>query len=137
MSSIVFEESVRMAKEYIFQEKIILYPTDTVWGIGCDATKEICIQKIFNIKNRPLYKSVILLVSDVEQLHKYVKVNSFMLDFLCQQTKPTTVIYPTTKIPLANSVYAADGSVAIRVVQHQFCKELIKTIKFPLVSTSA
>lgn len=137
MSSIGFKETLEYTTQIVRNGKIILYPTDTVWGIGCNAMCEKSIQRIFEIKLRPQHKSMILLVADVSQLEQYVKVTPHIIAFLQQQTKPTTVIYPSTKIPLAKSVYAPDGSVAIRVVKHSFCEALIQKISVPLVSTSA
>lgn len=137
MSSIGCNQTLEYTTQIVRNGKIILYPTDTVWGIGCDAMCEESIQRIFEIKCRPQTKSMILLVADVPQLEQYVKTTPGIIEFLQQQTKPTTVIYPSTKIPLAKSVYAIDGSVAIRVVKHAFCEALIQKISVPLVSTSA
>ncbi|MDE1193313.1 MAG: L-threonylcarbamoyladenylate synthase [Arachidicoccus sp.] len=115
----------------------ILYPTDTVWGLGCDPTNENAVNKIIQIKERPANKSFIVLVNSLDMLQHYVSViDEKIIHFLSLNTKPTTVIYPSA-IGFASSVYAADGSVAIRICKDEFCNELIKQIKKPLLSTSA
>ena len=116
---------------------VILYPTDTVWGIGCDATQKIAVEKVYQIKQRVESKSLILLVDTIERLRNYVEfVPEFVLELLENTTKPTTIIYPKAKnLPL--NLVASDGSIAIRVVNHEFCKQIIKLLNAPLVSTSA
>jgi len=123
---------------------VILYPTDTVWGIGCDATDNIAVEKVFKIKQRTESKSLIILVDSLEMLRKYVdEVPDIMLKILESFHKPTTVIYKNPKPAcqqgrgLANNVIASDNTVAIRIVQDKFCKELIKQFGKPIVSTSA
>jgi len=116
---------------------VILYPTDTVWGIGCDATDKIAVEKIFKIKKRSESKSLIILVDSLEMLQRYIEeVPNIILKTLESFHKPTTVIYKKPK-RLANNVIASDNTVAIRVVQDIFCKELIKQFGKPIVSTSA
>ncbi len=114
----------------------ILYPTDTVWGIGCDATNFDAVSKIYHIKNREESKSLIILVSSIHMLKKYVSVPKKALAFLKSVTKPTTVIYYNPK-GIAGNVIATDTSVAIRIVQDNFCRKLIKRFKKPIVSTSS
>lgn len=116
---------------------IILYPTDTVWGIGCDATNADAIDAIFKLKKRAESKSMICLVSDFKMLNQYVEeVPEVAYDILKYAVKPTTVIYDKP-IRVAENLVAYDNSLAIRVVQDDFCKKLIRKLKRPLVSTSA
>lgn len=116
---------------------IILYPTDTIWGLGCDATNEAAVRKIINLKQRPAHKSFVVLVASERDVMQYVSaVDLAVFDYLDKQTKPTTVIYKGA-IGLADNVLAADGSVAIRICKDEFCKTFIKRFRKPIVSTSA
>ena len=115
----------------------ILYPTDTVWGIGCDATNEKAVTKIFRIKKREESKSLVILVNNIEMLRQHVgEIPTKLIDILKKATKPTTVIYKSPK-GLAKNVIAKDNTVAIRIAQDEFCQKLIKKFGKPLVSTSA
>ncbi|MDT0675979.1 L-threonylcarbamoyladenylate synthase [Autumnicola musiva] len=115
----------------------ILYPTDTVWGIGCDATNPDAIDKVFALKKRRESKSLICLVSDFKMLNEYVEnVPEVAYDILKYASKPTTVIYDDA-IRVAENLIAEDNSLAIRVTKDKFCKELIRRFRRPLVSTSA
>ena len=117
--------------------KIILYPTDTVWGIGCDATNSEAVKKIYTIKNREESKSLIILVDSFEMLAKYLKsVPKEAMEYLNNTTKPTTIIY-SDPINLAQNTIASDNTIAIRIVQDEFCRKLIKKFGKPIVSTSA
>lgn len=116
---------------------IILYPTDTVWGIGCDATSEEAVSKVFKIKQRSESKSLIILVDSIEMLQKYIlTISENILIQLSEITKPTTIIY-SNPVNLAKNVVAKDNTVAIRMVQNEFCKQLISAFGKPIVSTSA
>ena len=116
---------------------IILYPTDTIWGIGCDATNEEAVEKIIALKKRPDNKSFVVLVAEERDVLKYVAAPDLALfTYLQTTTKPTTVIYPAA-IGLAQNVTADDGSVAIRICKDLFCTHLIKRLRKPIVSTSA
>ncbi len=115
----------------------ILYPTDTVWGIGCDATSEKAVSEIFKIKKRATSKSLIILVDSVEMLEEYVlEIPNNVFKVLKEATKPTTIIYNNPQ-KLASNVIASDGSVAIRIVEDAFCQQLIHKFEKPIVSTSA
>ncbi len=117
--------------------EIILYPTDTVWGIGCDATNEIAVAKIYGIKEREESKSLVILVNNIEMLKHYVnEIPKSLIDIIKKATKPTTVIYKNPK-GLAKNVIAKDNTVAIRIAQDEFCQKLIKKFGKPIVSTSA
>ncbi len=116
---------------------IILYPTDTVWGLGCDACNAVAIEKIFQIKQRPEAKSMIVLLADERDLLQYVAAPDLQVfDYLDTVEKPTTVIYDNI-IGLADNVLAADGSVGIRIIKEEFCRHLIRRFRKPIVSTSA
>lgn len=115
----------------------ILYPTDTIWGIGCDATNEEACQKILELKNRPKEKSFIVLMDSVQMLEKYVpEFHEICYDLIDLAEKPLTIIYPSSK-GLALSVIAADGTVGIRITKDPICLKLIRAMRKPLVSTSA
>lgn len=116
---------------------IILYPTDTVWGVGCDATNEAAVNKIFTLKKRAESKAMIVLLEDENELLNYVEDETVQIfDYIKGIHKPTTVIYSQGK-NLANNLLGQDGSVAIRICKDPFCKSLIKQYGKPIVSTSA
>ncbi len=116
---------------------IILYPTDTVWGIGCDATNAQAIDKIFELKMRAESKSMICLVSDFKMLQQYVEeVPEVAYDILKYATKPTTIIYDRP-LRVAENIIATDNTLGIRVARDPFCGKLIRKLKRPIVSTSA
>lgn len=115
----------------------ILYPTDTVWGIGCDATNEEAVKKILAIKKREESKSLVVLLDAPEKLNRYVKeVPSQAWDLMEYSEKPLTIVYPEA-VSLAKNVIGDDGTVAIRIVKNDFCVELLRKLGRPLVSTSA
>ncbi len=114
----------------------ILYPTDTIWGIGCDATNEDAVKKVFEIKKRPTSKAMIVLVSEISQLDTYADIPEVAWDLVEYAENPLTIIYPGAK-RLASSLISEDGTIAIRVVKDEFCKMIINTMRKPLVSTSA
>lgn len=119
------------------EKKVLLYPTDTVWGIGCDATSQEAVAKVFKLKQRSESKSLVILVDSFEMLQKYIpKVSQAVLELLSKTTNPTTIIYDNP-VGLAKNVVAADNTVAIRIVQHEFCQQLIHQFGKPIVSTSA
>jgi L-threonylcarbamoyladenylate synthase len=116
---------------------LILYPTDTIWGIGCDATNEAAVARIYSLKQRTESKSMIVLVADERDILRYTAgVNLRLFDYLKGVAKPTTVVYDGA-IGLAPNLLAADGSVGIRMVEEPFCKHLIRRLRNPVVSTSA
>lgn len=124
-------------KKILITKKTILYPTDTVWGIGCDATSEEAVKKVYKIKRREESKALIVLVSSLNMLKKYVSVPKKALEILKIATKPTTIIYKNPKGLAKNLINKKDNTVAIRIVQDDFCRKLIKQLKKPIVSTSA
>lgn len=132
-----FQDELTKALAVLREGGIILYPTDTIWGIGCDATNEAAIEKIYQLKQRSESKSLIVLVDDDARLQRYVKeVPPLAWDLMEYSEKPITIIYPTA-INLPAGVVADDGSIAIRIVKDEFCKQLIRQLKKPLISTSA
>lgn len=115
----------------------ILYPTDTIWGLGCDATNEAAVAKIYKLKKRAEEKSMIVLLAADKDLIQYItEPDLSVLDYLYTTTKPTTVIYDGAT-GLAENVINKDGTIAIRITKDAFCKHLIKRFKKPIVSTSA
>lgn len=131
-----FTTEIQNSLKILQNSGTILYPTDTVWGIGCDARDEKAVEKIYKIKQRASNKALLCIVSDKEMLEEYVELNPTIEKLLSQITRPTTIIYPKAK-GLAKNLLAADGSIAIRIVQDSFCKELIKEFGAPIVSSSA
>lgn len=116
---------------------IILYPTDTIWGIGCDATNEKAVENIYSIKHRTKNKSMLILVNSVSMMEKYVKeVPEPAYEIIEEAKYPLTIIYPKG-INLASNLLASDGSIGIRVTKDEFCNELIREFGKPIVSTSA
>ena len=132
-----FEIDIVNAIRVLEQGGIILYPTDTIWGIGCDATNSKAVDKIYHIKRRTEAKSLIILLDNFEKLSDYVeKVPDITSDLLASITNPVTIIYSNAR-RLAQNVIAADGTIAIRIVKDDFCNELIRRFGKPIVSTSA
>lgn len=116
---------------------IILYPTDTVWGIGCDATNYEAINKIYQLKKREETKSMICLVSDFKMLNQYVEdIPEVAYDILKYANKPTSIIYEKP-LRVAENIVAEDNTLAIRVIKNGFAHDLLKLFKKAIVSTSA
>jgi L-threonylcarbamoyladenylate synthase len=116
---------------------IILYPTDTIWGVGCDATNPSAVDRIYKLKLREDSKSMIILVDQPGRLPSYVdQVPDIAWDIIDLADKPLTIVYQGAK-NLARNLVAQDGSIGIRVVAHQFCQQLIRQLGRPIVSTSA
>lgn len=131
------EEEIKNALEILRKGGSLLYPTDTVWGLGCDARNKEAVNKIYKLKQRAEYKSMVILVCDEKMLNRYVKdVPAIAWDLIETATRPLTIIYPGARM-LAENVIAADGSVGIRLVKDEFCKNLIHKFGKPIVSTSA
>ncbi|WP_312420891.1 L-threonylcarbamoyladenylate synthase [Epilithonimonas sp.] len=114
----------------------ILYPTDTIWGIGCDATNPEAIKKIFDIKKREQNKSLIILVESEKRLQDLVDVPEMAWQIIDLSEKPVTIVYEKPK-NLPKELLAEDGSIGIRIVKNDYCKKLISKLNKPLVSTSA
>lgn len=152
-STPIIQEAVKVLRE----GGVILYPTDTVWGIGCDATNEQAVARVFEIKRRPEAKSLVLLACDLDMVAKYIKkIPSIAIDLVEVNDAPMTIIYPGAQYLAPNAV-ADDGSVGIRIPLDPsfvgstgespakrtdlsagaFCRELVRRLRRPLVSTSA
>ncbi len=137
MEKKIFESEVEKALEVLRKGGVILYPTDTIWGIGCDATDADAVKKIYEIKNREDSKSLIILVADERDVLQYVAAPDLsVFDFIEEQTRPTTIIFEQA-IGLPDNLIAEDGSIAIRIAGDEFCRHLIKRLRKPIVSTSA
>ncbi|MFZ0489216.1 MAG: L-threonylcarbamoyladenylate synthase [Salegentibacter sp.] len=132
-----FKEEIHNCIATLKRGGLILYPTDTVWGIGCDSTNPDAIEKVFQLKKRNETKSLICLVSDFKMLNEYVEeVPEVAYDILKYASKPTTIVYDRP-IRVAENLIAEDDTLAIRVTKDAFCKELTRRFRRPLVSTSA
>jgi L-threonylcarbamoyladenylate synthase len=132
-----FEAEVEKALNVLRDGGVILYPTDTVWGIGCDATNREAVKRIYEIKNREDSKSMIILVADERDVLQYVAAPDLaVFDFIEEQTRPTTIIYEQA-VGLPDNLVAEDGSIAIRIAKDEFCRHPIKRLRKPIVSTSA
>lgn len=130
-------EIIKTALEVLRKGGVILYPTDTVWGIGCDATNPEAVKKVYEIKRREDSKSLVLLASDLDMVARFVKeIPSIAIDLVEVNDAPMTIIYPQGQL-LAPNVMAEDGSVGIRIPMNEFCVELVSKLRKPLVSTSA
>jgi L-threonylcarbamoyladenylate synthase len=128
---------LQQALQVLHQGGLILYPTDTLWGIGCDATQEKAVEKIFALKQRTDSKSLVLLASDMGMIGRYVHtIPDIAYNLTEVADTPLTLIYPQA-CHLPACVVAADGSVALRIVDHAFCRQLLQQFRRPVVSTSA
>lgn len=133
----VFEQDLVTALETLRSGGTILYPTDTVWGIGGDATDPNVVNKIYQLKNRSDEKAMVVLVAQERDILQYVAAPDMeVFNYLEQCQKPTTVIYKGA-LGLAPNLLAQDGSVGIRICKDSFCRHLIKRFQKPIVSTSA
>lgn len=131
------QDEIQNALNALKNGEIILYPTDTVWGIGCDATNYEAVEKIYELKRRKESKSMICVVSDFKMLNQHIEdVPEVAYDIIKYATKPITVIYDRP-LHVAENLVADDNTLAIRVVREGFCNALLKKFKKPIVSTSA
>ena len=130
-------EDIKAALEVLQKGGVILYPTDTIWGIGCDACNEEAVKKVFDIKNRIDSKSMLVLMENASLIDRYVMdVPDIAFDLIELTDKPLTIIFDGAK-SLAKNLIADDGSVGIRITTEKFSCELIRRFKRPIVSTSA
>lgn len=130
------KEEIRKSQEVLKQGGIILYPTDTIWGLGCDATNAEAVKRIFDIKKRADHKSMLILLEDAGKIASYADVPEIALDLIEVSDKPTTIIYPNAK-RLAFNLIAEDGSIGIRITREEFTQSLLFRFNRPIVSTSA
>src|SRR5450432_1391222 len=132
-----FENDIINSIKVLHNEGIILYPTDTIWGLGCDATSAVAVRKIYLLKKRDEKKSMIILLAHIDAIKNYVlNPSKKIIDFLSEQEKPTSGIFKNA-INLPGELINKDGSIAIRIVKDDFCQMLIGQLSTPLVSTSA
>ena len=130
-------ETIFEAVKTLREGGLILYPTDTVWGIGCDATDEKAVEKVYKLKQREDSKALVLLASDLDMVAKYIKeIPQMALQLVEVNDAPMTIIYPGA-MGLAQNAIAQDGTVGIRIPLEGYCLELIRRFGKPLVSTSA
>jgi L-threonylcarbamoyladenylate synthase len=135
--SMSFEEDIIESLTTLRNGGVILYPTDTIWGLGCDPTNSAAVEEIFRIKARESGKSLLILVDGEAMLERYVnEVPEIAWELIGVSDDPLTIIYPSGK-NLAAGVCSDDGSVGIRICRDEFCRELIKRFRKPLISTSA
>lgn len=133
----MLKEEINQATQALKEGKVLLYPTDTVWGLGCDVNHEEAIQRILTLKQSPANKSMIILVADTELLYQYVhKIPDLAWELIEYAEKPLTIIYPQGK-NVAPGLLAEDGSLAIRVVKDSFCRDFLRKAGRGIVSTSA
>ncbi|HRV54538.1 MAG: L-threonylcarbamoyladenylate synthase [Flavobacteriaceae bacterium] len=131
------QQEIKNCLEVLLNGGLILYPTDTVWGIGCDATNPEAIKKVYQLKQREDNKALICLAADDRMLKKYVKeVPQVALDIIEIANKPTTIIYDEAQ-NLAPNLISSDGSIAFRIPDDDFCYWLMRKFNKPIVSTSA
>lgn len=136
-SELVADEEMAKAVEVLRSGGVILYPTDTVWGLGCDATNKEAVARIYEIKHRSDSKSLVLLASDLDMICRYVKVvPEIAVDLVNVSVSPMTIVYPDA-VGLAENVVAEDGSVGIRIPMNDFCVKMVSKLRRPIVSTSA
>ena len=130
-------DDLKKAVEVLKSGGIILYPTDTIWGIGCDATNAEAVKRIYDIKKREDSKSILILMENPALLNRYVdEVPEVAWDLVELSTTPLTVIYPGAK-NLATNLVAEDGSIGIRFTKEEFTRQLLQRFRRPIVSTSA
>ncbi len=133
----MLRDEVKKALEVLKEGGLILYPTDTIWGIGCDATNAEAVEKVFKLKGRTAGKSLIILLDTVNKLQSYVKeVPEIAYDLIEFAEKPLTIIYSGAKNLAVNAV-SEDGSIGIRIVKQEFCVQLLQRFRKPIISTSA
>lgn len=131
------KEEIQKALEVVRNGGVILYPTDTIWGLGCDPNNEEALEKILTIKKRSNNKSLIILVNDERLLQRYVKeIPDVCYDLIDYTERPLTIVYPKGQY-LSEKVLGPNKSIAIRVTKDPFCIQLIQKLKHGLVSTSA
>ncbi|PXZ44480.1 MULTISPECIES: L-threonylcarbamoyladenylate synthase [Sanguibacteroides] len=129
-------EEVKKACEVLKNGGVILYPTDTIWGIGCDATNDEAVKRVYELKKREDSKAMLVLLDDLGKLASYVDVPDITYDLLEAADRPMTVIYPRAK-NLAKGLVSADGTIGIRITKEIFSRMLVARFRKPIVSTSA
>ena len=137
MENDIIKEDIREACKILQQGGIILYPTDTIWGIGCDATCEEAVKRVYDLKQRADHKAMLVLIDSPAKLNNYISdIPDIAWDLIDVADKPLTIIYPNAK-NLATNLLGDDKSIGIRVTQEYFSQKLCERFRKPLVSTSA
>ncbi len=131
------KEEIRKACEVLKNGGIILYPTDTIWGLGCDATNAEAVKRIYHIKQREDNKSMLVLLDDAGKIASYANVPPIALDLIEVSDKPTTIIYPDARNLAPNLINQEDQTIGIRITHEEFSQSLIYRFRKPIVSTSA
>lgn len=132
-----FREDIKKALDCLHSGGVLIYPTDTIWGIGCDATNEAAVKRIYELKQREDSKSMLVLLDSDVRLGNYVEdIPEVAFDLIEMSEKPLTIIYDRAR-NLAKNLIAEDGSIGIRITREIFSKQLIQRFKKPIVSTSA
>lgn len=133
----LLEQEIENSVKALNEGKTILYPTDTIWGIGCDATNAKAVDKIYQIKKREQEKSMIILLEDAQKIEDYVEDVPFIVYDLIESTnRPLTIVYQNAR-NLAKNLVPEDNTIAIRIVKGEYCTEMIRRFGKPVVSTSA
>ena len=132
-----FQQEVDAAVDALLLQQVILYPTDTVWGLGCDAEAPPAVKQLYKLKGRPEGQPSIVLVADLAMLTRYAaEVPAEMAQLLAEQTRPTTYILPASRV-VAPGLVGPDGTVGLRVVRDEFCFKVVRRLGHGVVSTSA
>lgn len=133
----MMQEDIKKALDVLYNGGVILYPTDTIWGLGCDATNVQAIERLYSIKERDPEKSMLILLDSEARVERYVEdMPDIAWDLMEVTDKPLTLIYHKAR-NLPDKLVASDGSIGIRVTSDPFCQELLRRFKKPIVSTSA
>ncbi|MEY2799587.1 MAG: hypothetical protein RI934_575 [Bacteroidota bacterium] len=131
-----YAEEIKKTIPHLTAGNTILYPTDTIWGLGCDARNEAAVEKIIALKKRPPHKSFVLLLDNEQKLQSYIQeVPEIVWNLIEYADRPLTLILPGAK-NLAKNAINEDGSIGIRIIKAGFANQLIQRFKFPIVSTS-
>ena len=134
----IAEDDISRSVEVLRSGGVILYPTDTIWGLGCDPSNEESVEKIYQLKRRPAEKSMIILVDSVAMLERYTSgIHEVVYEIIEAEERPVTLVLPAAGSLLCRSLISADGFVAIRICRDEFCSSLIGRFRKPVVSTSA
>ncbi len=132
------KEIVQQAIDHLRLGHVILYPTDTIWGLGCDPRNQQAVDRIFDVKNRSKDKSLILLVDSIDRLRTLVtKLHPHLENILHYNQRPLTIVFPKSTVQWAEGITGENGSVAIRIVRNELCRQIIEGLDAPIVSTSA
>lgn len=133
-----FKDFIFAAIDTLSQGGTLLYPTDTIWGIGCDATVSAAVDKVYSIKRRDHGKSMLVLCSDIPMVERYIgRVGDREKKLLMSLDRPTTLIMPVSKDVLADNLRADDGTIGVRLPRMELCQTLLRELDRPIVSTSA